>query len=140
MTSKNPLLNKYHIEQEKKIAESIANQRTITYEEVLEQVNRLKSKDEQFPEGVRIVSVKYVGGYKLEITFTDGKVNTIDYEGLVLCNLEGTIPYRDLEQFKKFSITETNMAIVWDKYNMWQHLGILYNKKYCTIPPHQDKT
>lgn len=128
MTSKNTLLNKYHIAQEKSIAESIANQKPITYEEVLEQINRLKSKDEQFPKGVRIVSVKYAGGYKLEITFTDGKINIIDYEGLVMCNLEGTMPYRDLEQFKKFRITETNMAIVWDNYNKYIIRKSNYNR------------
>lgn len=80
-------------------------------------------------KGITIISAKYVEGYKIEITFSDGKVNIFDYQNLVMREHEETIPYHKIENFKKFSIVEGKTEIAWGKnWDMILPLATIYNK------------
>lgn len=77
---------------------------------------------------IKIISAEYVEGYKIRITFSDGRVNIFDYEGLVMRNHEESLPYRDIENFKKFSIV-SGCEIAWgDNWAMILPLKTIYNK------------
>lgn len=59
----------------------------------------------------KLKSAKYVGGYRLRLTFEDGRVGEIDLED----QLWGEVfePLRDLDQFKDFRLDEELRTIVW---------------------------
>ena len=83
-------------------------------------------------KGVTIKSAKYLKEYKIEILFSDGKVNVFDYKNLVLRGHEECIPYRDIDMFKKFKIV-SNSEIAWgDNWDMLLPLNTLYNKSYVS--------
>ena len=69
--------------------------------------------------GITITSAKHISEYKIKITFSDGKVNIFDYKNLVMREHEETIPYRNIENFKKFSIVGGRTEIAWgENWNM----------------------
>lgn len=79
--------------------------------------------------GITIVSAKYVSGYKIKFTFSDGKVNVYDYENLVMSKLQECIPYRDKKEFKKFSIIRNKSEIAWgEHWYMHLPLHVIYSK------------
>ena len=59
----------------------------------------------------KLESARYVGGYRLELTFEDGRVGEIDLED----ELWGEVfePLRDPDQFKDFRVDEELQTIVW---------------------------
>lgn len=78
--------------------------------------------------GLTIKKANYLNGYKIEITFSDGKVNVFDYENLVMREHEGSIPYRDIEKFKEFEII-SNTEIAWgENWDMILPLHTIYSK------------
>ena len=59
----------------------------------------------------RITSAEHVAGYRLRLTFDDGRTGELDLED----QLWGEVfePLRDLEQFKDFRIDDELQTIVW---------------------------
>jgi hypothetical protein len=59
----------------------------------------------------RLISARYVAGYRLELTFEDGRVGELDLKD----ELWGEVfePLRDLDKFKNFRIDEELHTIVW---------------------------
>ena len=59
----------------------------------------------------KLDSAEYVGGYRLRLTFEDGRAGEIDLED----ELWGEVfePLRDLEQFKMFRVDDELQTIVW---------------------------
>ncbi len=79
--------------------------------------------------GITIKSAKYLSGFKIKITFSDGRVNVFDYESMVTRNHEESVPYRNIEKFKKFRIDNSSQSIVWGKdWDMLLTLDTIYNK------------
>jgi hypothetical protein len=64
--------------------------------------------------GIKIVKAQYVTNYIIKLTFSDGKVNLVDFEKQVMAQ---KVPkyktYQKIENFKKFEIEGGN--IVWGK-------------------------
>jgi hypothetical protein len=80
--------------------------------------------------GTRIISAKYVEGYKLELTFNDGKVNIIDFRKQVMAQkVPEYAAYQDLNEFKKFRIDDGN--IVWGED--WDLIFELHRLYYNTL-------
>jgi Protein of unknown function (DUF2442) len=59
----------------------------------------------------RLTSAQHLGGYRLKLTFEDGRVGEVDLEN----ELWGEVfePLRNLEQFIKFQIDEDLQTLVW---------------------------
>ena len=59
----------------------------------------------------KLKSARYIGGYRLELSFEDGRVRELDLEG----EPWGEVfePLRDLDQFKNFRIDRELHTIVW---------------------------
>jgi hypothetical protein len=58
-----------------------------------------------------IVSAEYIGGYRLLLTFADGKIGELDLEQ----ELWGEVfePLKDVSLFKNFKLDEELRTIVW---------------------------
>lgn len=66
---------------------------------------------------INIVAVKPTSGYKLQITFDDGHVSTVDFGAFLRsAHHAGVQKYRDMTQFKSVSIVHGNL--VWGDYDM----------------------
>ncbi len=59
----------------------------------------------------RIESAEYLESYKIRLTFSDGKIRTIDLDG----ELWGGMfePLRNLEMFRQFKVNKELRTIVW---------------------------
>ncbi len=59
----------------------------------------------------RIESAEYLESYKIRLTFSDGKIRTIDLDG----ELWGEMfePLRNLEMFRQFKVNKELRTIVW---------------------------
>ena len=59
----------------------------------------------------RLKSARYVDGYRLELSFEDGRVGELDLKD----ELWGEVfePLRDIEKFKNFKIDSEHHTIVW---------------------------
>lgn len=80
---------------------------------------------------VKIKSAKHVEDYKIEIKFSDGKVNVFDYRFLVNSDHQEFKKYADISKFKKFSIGEYKDCIYWgNNWEMILPVETLYAKKY----------
>ena len=63
---------------------------------------------------IYIKKAKYIEGYKIELTFMDNTIQTIDFEKTVKSlKVPAYKKYQDLKHFKKFKIEMGN--IVWGK-------------------------
>ncbi len=79
---------------------------------------------------IKIISAEWVGGYNIKFTFSDGKVNVFDYTSVVMWDHEESIPYQNIEKFKKFQIIGGGTEIAWGKnWNMILPLDTIYSKK-----------
>jgi hypothetical protein len=58
-----------------------------------------------------IENAKYIEGYKIQLTFKDGKVGVLDLQH----SLKGRVfePLKDLENFKNFSIHPEIKILTW---------------------------
>lgn len=59
----------------------------------------------------RLLKARYVGAYKIEVSFSDGKCGIIDLEN----ELWGEVfePLKDLRQFQEFTVDPELKTIVW---------------------------
>ncbi len=64
---------------------------------------------------ISLEKVKYLNAYKLELTFSDGIVRTIDFEPfLKAANNPATNKYLELKYFKKFQLKYGDL--IWEDY------------------------
>lgn len=74
---------------------------------------------------IQITNAKYLKDYLIEIFFSDGKINKINFEKFI-SNYHAYPKYRDIEKFKQFKIENGN--IVWGKnWDIIFHIEDLYN-------------
>ncbi len=63
------------------------------------------------PSSIQVIKADYLDGYRLRVTFNDGKVNDIDFSDIVN-HLKGYYSkYQKPVNFKKFKVDEGN--VVW---------------------------
>jgi len=63
---------------------------------------------------IRVIDALYISNYKVLITFSDGKQQTVDFENFLKTNSHPQFAeYLDLKKFKKFKIERGNL--VWGK-------------------------
>ena len=63
---------------------------------------------------IRVIDALYISNYKVLITFSDGKQQTVDFENFLKTNSHPQFAeYLDLKKFRKFKIERGN--IVWGK-------------------------
>ena len=75
---------------------------------------------------IDVMCVSYLEGYKLEITFSDGHVQAVDFEPFLKRCIHPEIrKYLDLDLFKQFRIV--NGQLDWNDYDLCFPLEDLYN-------------
>lgn len=85
-------------------------------------------------KGLKIESVEYLDGYTLRIKYSDGKVNDFDFTTTVMRDHEETLPYRDVEEFKKFVVDKNRCEIYWgEDCDMILLPDTLYHEKEATF-------
>ena len=66
---------------------------------------------------LQVKKAEYVSGYKIQLTFNDGKIQMVDFGPfLKKARNPDTTDYRDLKKFKTFKILEGDL--VWGDYQM----------------------
>ena len=66
---------------------------------------------------LEIKKAEYVSGYKIQLTFNDGKIQVVDFGPfLKKARNPDTTDYRDLKKFKMFKVLEGDL--VWGDYQM----------------------
>ena len=59
---------------------------------------------------IRVIDALYISNYKVLITFSDGKQQTVDFENFLKTNSHPQFAeYLDLKKFKKFKIERGNL-------------------------------
>ena len=77
---------------------------------------------------LEIESAKYLGDYKIELKFNDGKVNVVDFENFILNSGHPEIrKYSDKTLFKNFNLTYGELE--WQDYDLAFPIADLYEKK-----------
>ena len=83
---------------------------------------------------VDIVRADRVGGYRLELAFSDGRVSTIDFGPFLRGSLNpATRLFLDEKRFKSFSLTHGNL--VWGDYQMCFPIEDLYEGRIARETP-----
>ena len=59
---------------------------------------------------IKITNAKYLDGYKIRLTFNDGKTKIVDFEKLLW--VEVFEPLKDIDKFKKFRLNP--FTIEWE--------------------------
>jgi hypothetical protein len=77
---------------------------------------------------IEIVSVVYVNGYKLEITFNDDHVQVVDFEPFLRGSLNPLIrKYLDPVQFQQFTVE--NGDLQWNDFDLCFPIADLYENR-----------
>ena len=77
---------------------------------------------------LEIESVKYIDGYRLELTFNDKKINIIDFESFIMNSGHPEIKkYQDKNLFKNFNLTYGELE--WRDYDLVFPISDLYDKQ-----------
>lgn len=60
---------------------------------------------------IHITDARYVGGYRVEVTFNNGRKGVADFEE----SLDGPVfePLKDVSEFSKLRVNEEMQTIVW---------------------------
>lgn len=84
--------------------------------------------------GVKIVKAEYVKEYIIELTFSDGKVNHVDFKKQVMAQkVPEYAAYQAMNEFKKFKIDDGN--IVWgEDWDLIFELHRLYDNTLDSKP------
>ena len=61
----------------------------------------------------RVSCVRYIGGYRLELSFTDGLTREIDFESRIIGRGGVFGPLADLEFFRQVQLDSEAGTIVW---------------------------
>lgn len=78
-------------------------------------------------EEVNITDVRHLGGCRLEITFSDGHVQKVDFEPFLKQAHPELRKYLDEKEFSRFSVEHGNL--VWNDYEMCFPIKDLYTGK-----------
>jgi hypothetical protein len=81
---------------------------------------------------VHILSARHLTDYKIEVTFSDGKVNVFDYTNLVMRDHAECVPYREEEAFKQFKVVNNNEIAWGDNWDMLLPFKTIYTKSGLT--------
>lgn len=82
--------------------------------------------DESKIEALDIVRAEYIDGYKIHLWFSDGKNHVVDFAPfLASARNPMSGKYRDLKEFKKFSLDYGNLQ--WNDYELCFSTEDLYN-------------
>jgi hypothetical protein len=74
---------------------------------------------------MKIISAKHIYNYKIEIKFSDGNLQIIDFQEFLESSYQPAIKkYLDLDNFKQFKIIEGNLN--WNDYDMIFPISDLY--------------
>ncbi len=74
---------------------------------------------------IEIMSASYLSDYKINITFNDSSIKTVDFEPFLSKSLHPSIvKYLDKGLFKKFVIKDGNLN--WNDYDLIFPVGDLY--------------
>src|SRR5438045_913342 len=85
---------------------------------------------------ISVIDAKYIDGYRLQITFNDGKKRIVDFEDFLRKMPHPDIKkYLDLQNFKKFHIDYGDL--MWGDFDMIFPIMTLYRGK---ITYHSPKT
>ena len=83
---------------------------------------------------VDIVRVDHMERYRLELTFSDGHVSSVDFEPFLRASLNpGTRRFLDEKRFKSFALTHGNL--VWGDYEMCFPIEDLYECRISQEKP-----
>ena len=75
---------------------------------------------------IDVISVAYLESYSLELTFSDGHVQVVDFEPFLKRSIHPEIrKYLDLALFKQFRLI--NGQLDWNDYDLCFSLEDLYN-------------
>jgi len=82
----------------------------------------------RLPKLFSVVKVDYIRNFILKIEFSDGHINTINFESFILNSRNPMIyKYSDINLFKKYSIDDGNL--IWNDYELSFSLDDLYKRK-----------
>ena len=82
----------------------------------------------RLPKLFSVVKVDYIRNFILKIEFSDGHINTINFESFILNSRNPMIyKYSDINLFKKYSIDDRNL--IWNDYELSFSLDDLYKRK-----------
>lgn len=77
---------------------------------------------------IEIIAVRYFSGYKLKLSFNDGKTNIINFESFLKKAQHPEITkYLDTDQFKKFTFEYGH--IHWNDYDLSFSMDDLYENQ-----------
>ena len=77
---------------------------------------------------LEVTSAEYKGDFKIKFTFSDGKVNTVDFKKFIFSARNPMITkYQDEKLFKKFSIEDNDIS--WNDMEMSFSLDDIYSLK-----------
>lgn len=77
-------------------------------------VNTINKEKDQAVNAVKVTSADYIGGYKLFISFNDGKKVEVDFADFLNNRAKGYLnKYKKPDHFKAFKIEDGN--VVWGK-------------------------
>ncbi len=77
---------------------------------------------------LEIESAEYIDGYKLELTFNDGKISIVDFKNFILSSGHPEIKkYQDKNLFKNFNLTYGELE--WSDYDLAFPVSDLYEKQ-----------
>lgn len=76
---------------------------------------------------VSVQDVRYFGGCRLEIVFSDGHVQKIDFEPFLKQAHPELRKYLDEKEFSRFTVEHGNL--VWNDYEMYFSIEALYTGK-----------
>ncbi len=74
---------------------------------------------------IEIISAKHIDNFKIEIKFSDGNLQIIDFQEFLESSYQPAIrKYLDIDNFKQFKIIEGNLN--WNDYDMIFPISDLY--------------
>jgi hypothetical protein len=79
---------------------------------------------------INIIKANYLGGYRLELEFGDGKLQKVDFEPFLKSSLHPEIrSYLNLEKFTQFRLEYGDL--VWGDYELCFPIKDLYENQIC---------
>jgi hypothetical protein len=77
---------------------------------------------------VKITKATYIGGYKIELSFTDGKKNEVNFQPFLEASSHPEVrKYLDVELFKTFSVVDGDLD--WNDFDLVFPIFDLYSNK-----------
>ena len=85
---------------------------------------------------MKIIAVKYISDYKLEVRFSNGQIRIADFEHFILSSLQPmTNQFKDIQRFKGVEIE--NGHLTWEDGQMDISAQSIYKKEFSKIKSFQ---